>query len=236
MQKTITQNKQTQFLGIKAIVFDFDNTLILDEKTRRGSEELKDEAWPKVFSEYGSDLIVFHYERAKKKTIGGKADRKDVFEEICRNLGIPEAEIPAEIVRRSAHFNRLLQEGIKKIGISPQAREALVNLSQRMPLYINTATPVEYLLESLNLLGLVYVFKAVYGRPGTKLENMRAIISAESVSSGEILFVDDQEASWAISQEIGCRFVGMHTARNAWRKESQPFPVVRSIEELLRLT
>jgi len=157
----------------------------------------------------------------------------DFVRGVCRHLNMPEEKIGSEVVRRCDDFNRVVQEGIRGIEISEQVRAALTELSGRMPIYVNTATPLEAVLESLDALGLSSLLKGVYGRPGTKLGNIQEIIALERVDPSEVLFVDDQPTGWNVAQEVGCMFFGIHTARNtAWHKTGLPFLVLRSLAEL----
>ncbi len=221
---------------IKLLVLDFDNCLILNEETGEGSEEVKDKAWFEVFPEYDQDILKSLIETAKKDFVGGKGDRNDLVISLCRHLGLEESKIKEESIKRLNHFDEIMQRGIKEIGISEKARGFLSDFSSKIPIYLNTATPTKNVLKSLELLGIKEFFKGVYGRPGTKLDNMKAILASESVKSSEVIFVDDQESSYQIAKEVGCKFIGIHTARNKlWQNDLQSFPIIRSIDELPNL-
>ena len=221
---------------IKVIVFDFDNCIVLDEKTRTGSEEVKDGAWFEVFSEYNRAELDTVVEKVKRDIAGGKGDRKDIAARVLKHFGFPESEIPQEVPRRCQRFDEIIQEGIKRISISDATRESIAELAERFPLYINTATPREAALESLAVLRIAGFFKAVYGRPGTKVGNLREILAAESATPSEMLFIDDQESGRKAGEEIGCTFVGMQTARNKlWNETPQPFPIIKSFKEISHL-
>lgn len=220
-------------MTVKVIVFDFDNCIVLDEQTRKGSEEVKDRAWFDVFSEYDAKELDTVVEQTKKDIAGGKGDRNDIAARVLKHFGFPEQEIPQEVARRCRRFDEIIQEGIKKISISSATRDSIAELSKNFPLYINTATPREAALESLKALGIAESFKGIYGRPGTKLGNLRDIIAAESIHPDEMLLIDDQESGWKAAKEVGCQFVGMQTARNKpWNENPQPFPIIKSFKEI----
>lgn len=217
----------------KVIVLDMDNCILLDDTTGKGSEELKDEAWFEIYPEYERAALEPALEEAKKIAAGGKGDRKDIVRWLCRHFGVPEDKIPAEIILRCDNFNNVVQNGIKNLEISERTRKSLALLSLRAPLYVNTATPRENAQESLEALGLSTFFKEILGRPGTKIGNLRDIISRENIDPNELLFVDDQYGGYLAAEEAGCRFVGIHTAKNkAWHNTPQPFPIIRLLEEL----
>ena len=225
-------------MTIKAIALDFDNCIALNYETRMGSEEIKDEAWFKIFPEYDRGALEPVLEKVKKEIAGGKGDRKDIVKRVCEHFGISETKIQDEVIKRCDGFNRVVQEGIARLGISPQTAEDLATLSKKIPLFVNTATPREGALESLDALGVRHYFKEVYGRPGTKINNLKDIISSEAIAPYELLFVDDQESGYNAAREVYCSFVGIHTARNkAWHDVMKlPFPLIFYLRELLPLT
>lgn len=223
-------------MSTKCVVLDADNCLFLDEKTGEGSEEIKDEAWYSVFPEYSRETLDSAMRAAKENLASftaGQADRQDLVREVCRYFRISNEQVEDEVVRRRDHFNRVVQEGIRQIGMPAQKRAALVQISGAMPIYVNTATPLDAARESLDALGLSPLLKGMYGRPGTKLGNLQEIIRVEGLDPTEVLVVDDQPTGWSVAQQLGCRFVGIRTERNrAWHDTPQPFPIIRSLSEL----
>jgi len=223
----------------KCLILDFDNCIALNEKTGKGSEEIKDVAWYPVFPEYGREELDAAMKAARENLASfaaGQADRQDLVREVCRYFSIPDEQIKDEVVRRCEAFNQIVQKGIAEIGVSEKAREALTRLAKTMPIYVNTATPTDAVIQSLEALGFIPIITRahVYGRPGTKKSNLQSIIEIEDVRAEEVLFVDDQPTGWAIAQELGCRFVGIYTARNkAWHETPQPFPIISSLSKLV---
>ena len=223
-------------MSIKVIVLDFDNCVLLDEKTRQGSEEVKDRAWFEVFSEYRPERLEPVLEQAKTEVSGGRGDRDDIAEKILKHFNWPEKKLKTEIKRRCDTFNQMVQKGILQIGVSEKTKTTLTDLSARLPLYVNTATPVEAARESLDALDIEKIFTGVYGRPGTKTDNLSKIIDEEKIDPKHLLFVDDQQSGWQAAQEVSCQFIGIHTARNtSWHKKKQPFPIINSLDEIKKL-
>lgn len=218
---------------IKVLVLDFDNTLILNQETGSGSEELKDQAWYKVFPECEPDKLRSIIDLVKGEYVSGRGDRNDFVIKMLHHLKFKDSEIEKESARRLNSFDKIMQDGIIKIGVSEKVKDFLASFATRASIYLNTATPVENVSKSLDLLGIKKFFKKIYGRPGTKLDNIKAILASESINPSEVLFVDDQEDSYQISKQVGCKFVGIHTARNKlWHKGLQTFPIIESIDEL----
>lgn len=223
-------------MNVKVIVLDFDNCIVLNEETRRGSEEMKYQAWFWVFSGHNSMIVDEILQHVTHDIAGGIGDREDIVARICRYFGYPEEEIAHQITSRCNRFNEIVQEGIKKIGISSRTRNALVRLACRLPLYINTATPYDATWESIHALGITDYFTGVYCRPQKKVDSLISIIAKESIHPAELLFVDDQPSGLNAAEEIGCKFVGIHTAKNtAWHTKRQLFPIIYHLEELLEM-
>ena len=218
---------------VKVVVFDFDNCIALDETTGEGSEEIKDQAWFEVFTEYAPEALAPVLKAAQLAIAAGKGDRKDIVRQILGHFGWPEAQIPDEVTRRCDRFNMIVQENIKRIRISPLVLDSFAELFGRLPLYLNTGTPRENVIETLQTFGLTHFFKDVYGRPGTKVGNLQAIIAAEGIRPDEMLMVDDQPSVYEITKKIGCQFVGIRTKRvRLWHEKSHPFPLISSLAEL----
>lgn len=214
----------------QVIVFDFDNCIALDPHTGEGSEEVKDRAWYDVFPEHDPVILAEVLENAQRAFAGGKGDRKDIAGMILDRFGFAGC-VSEEAIRRCSRFEDIVQEGIKRIIIPPEVHRAILRITQRIPLYLNTATPVEAMQKTLRALRLD-LFKGVYGRPYTKVENLRLIANAEHASFREMIFVGDSKGDYDAARKVGCWFIGVRTKRNsAWRK-SQPFPTIGSLAEL----
>jgi len=230
---------------IKALALDFDNCIILDEKTRKGSEEVKDEAWFSVFPEIARVELEPVLEKIKKEIAGGKGDRKDIvtsvysrfLSELTGKTSIPSiatAYMETEIMMRCDRYNYFVQEGIKRIGVSVETRRTIEKLSLQLPIYINTATPSGAILQSLDSLTLTKYFKGVLGRPKSKVENLFSIMASEDLARPtELLFVGDSTSDLAAAEKAGCLFVGMHTKRNKAWHTSTTFPLIFSLSELV---
>ena len=65
--------------------------------------------------------------------------------------------------------------------------------SQKIAIFLNTATPVEEVQGILENRGLASLFDGVYGSPASKLENLQAIADRLGLQPDEILFVGDGE-------------------------------------------
>ena len=219
----------------KVIVFDFDNCIALNERTGEGSEEIKDRAWFEVFPECDPQKLDVIIEQVQQEIAGGKGDRKDIALRVLSHFDlVVEENMSDELARRCGRFDEVVQHGIRLLGISPTAVSTLNKLSEEYLLYINTATPRETILETLEAAGLT-CFLGVYGRPGTKVSNLGDIASMEGICFGKMLFVGDMPGDRDAAKQVGCRFIGIRTKRNTEWHAPQPFLVLRSIAELKKV-
>lgn len=216
---------------IKVIVLDADNCIFLNEETREGSEEIKDRAWFELFSEYDQKKLNEVIENAKHDIAGGRGDRNDIARRVLEHFGFTTSQVADEVIKRCELFDVIVQRQIVSIPIRKEVYEVLKKLSGHFALYLNTATPRDSILKTLDILNL-NIFKGVYGRPGTKVENLRAIINSEAIQPEKMLFVGDMQSDCNAAQDVGCRFVGIHTKRNWPWGEAQSFPIISSLTEL----
>lgn len=216
--ENIHMTKDTLYMqNIKVVILDFDNTLILDEASGVGSEEKKHDAWYGVFPEIPADTLSTRLDELQRKIVGGKGDRMDIIRALCADVGAPEDG--AEYARRNESFNAKVQEGVLEIGMSTEKREVLRALAGRYKLYLNSATLLPALRESLDALGIGDVFIGIYGRPGTKESNLREIIAHAQVNPQDVLCVDDQPKAYEIARAVGCQFIGMRTSAVQWPED-----------------
>lgn len=216
--------------NISAMVFDFDNVIVL-KVDGTGSEEVKDAAWPEVFGEDWKRLAGA-FPAMVKRWSGGKGSRFDIVRDALAHLGF-QGDLEKEVRKLCEDFNRLVQEGIVEIGVAPGARAFLKTLSKRLPLFINSATPTSAMNETLERLGIKHLFREVYGQEGGKAESIRRAMAVMSATDPkQILFVGDSPTDYEAAKTVGCRFIGVGTKRNKWKDAPQPFPVISGTHEL----
>ncbi|MBP9760243.1 MAG: HAD family hydrolase [Candidatus Pacebacteria bacterium] len=219
---------------IKVVILDFDNTLILDEVTGRGSEDKKVEVWYQVFSEIPADRLATLMIDLQKQIAGGRGDRKDIVRALCREIGVTDEMLEAECGVREYAFDEQVQKGVLEVGMSDENKQALRALATQYSLYLNSATPLEALERSLKALGIRDAFVQVYGRPGTKEENLHAIVAHSGVNVDNMLFVDDQPKAGEIARTVGCQFIGMRTAGvTTWPEGIQTACSIRELVKVL---
>ena len=213
--------------GIAKIVFDFDQVLV------EGSDEVKQATWPLVFKKYGGRYVEPLAIAQKRDGHGAGGDRYTMMESVFKALGEPEDVIARLVAEGAQVFDEHVQIGIGKIGVQADTRAMLERLSRRYRLYVNTATPREPFLKTIDLLGIGHWLSGVYGRPFTKVQNLEAI-AADGVCSPNraILFVGDSPNDYLAAKEFDCWFIGLIEPRNDWASKKQDFPVVTRTPEI----
>lgn len=186
----------------KVIVFDYDDTL-------SKSEYIKQEAPIGIFSVVpGAREIVREYRAAHRNT-----PRRELIAEILAVLeerGVRVTiEKPLEYFLNE--FNRLAEEAQITGPLIPGAEEALRLFSLTSSLYINTATPQEYIKRVIPARGWSSFFKGIYGcsHPSAKIDNLREIIAREGVFSHEVVVVGDGKSDLESATTCGCYFIGI---------------------------
>lgn len=220
-------------MKIEAVVFDLDNTLLLDPATGEGSEEIKDQAWYRVFAEYNPNLLKPVLENAQKRVLDGMGDRQDIAKEVLLAFRYSVNNLEQESLRKCERFDQIVQEGISKLGISLEVKNFLNQLGFKYPLFLNSSTPLESITRTLKSLEIYDYFTDVYGRPGTKFDNLLKIVAKSTTRAKPVLCVDDSEAGYLAASAVGCQFIGIRTNRNKiWHQRTNPFPTVSSVLDL----
>lgn len=189
---------------IKTIVFDWDGTLV-------DSLQLKHDVWFLIFPRHTKAYFAMQKLLPELKTSTRSQILKKVFTASGDN-SISEEEF---IAKYSAVYRDNVEGGILKNGFLPGAKEVLENFHEKLPLYVNSATPEESLLSIVEKIGAKKYFKDIYGRSlaqenhtqyDLKVENLRDIAKKENLNPKEILMVGDADADEKASEIFGCKF------------------------------
>lgn len=178
----------------KAIVFDFDGTLV-------DSNEIKWSGFEYVFSEYVDQMPqISAYCRGSNHTIRGEK-----FRFVCEQ--ILHIEYTAERERSlHARYAAYTTEGVARAPEIPGAAEFVRQVGGKQTALLSS-TPHEILLDILDRKGWRSMFKTIQGAPVVKREWLSRYAATLGCSAREILFFGDTDEDAASAREFGCEFV-----------------------------
>ena len=226
-------------MAISALVLDFDGVIIDSESGKQNAwfDVLKTDADPAGFSwtTFDSEKLI---QAAHAAWIEGTArgSRYDIIEHMMDAVGYPKtkkliqwyADRYAEIVRVSVFSKE----------VSDDARKALDELSKKVPLYLNSATPEKELKTVMMELGLEKYFKGILGKAperyeNSKVQNLELVSQKENIPVEDILFVGDAESDYLAARTAKTQFVRFKSFSNekTWNPEA-PRSITR-LSELL---
>lgn len=196
---------------IKVIGFDFDGVIV-------DSNTLKRDAWFRIFPQ---ELGITRDE-IRESVDRVRDTRYDIIRDILRKKGVPEGKnLEALVNEYAARF----ADAIKEMRLMPGVLETLPLLRDRFPLYINSATPIEPLRETIERLKIIAYFKDIFGGKDSKEAHLGTIFVREAIPPEELLFVGDGESDLNAARSVGCKFLGVPNEFNKWGKETE-FPLL----------
>ncbi|MGB9499240.1 MAG: HAD family hydrolase [Dissulfuribacterales bacterium] len=184
-------------MGIRAIVFDFDGTLI-------DSNTLKYNAYFKLFpADDRHEQII----RSVLSKIFEKS-RYAILEKILNRLGnIQPLSIKEKIGELALRYNEIVVAGAKSCPEKPGAEKALKKLTLTYDLYVSSTTPDADLKEIIQFRNWNDYFRAVFGYPHEKPATLKHIMTMENLTADEILVVGDGESDRESAMDNDCPFI-----------------------------
>jgi phosphoglycolate phosphatase len=183
-------------MGIRAIVFDFDGTLV-------ESNQIKYDVYFELFPSDSRhariirDVLSESFEQT----------RYVILEEILRRLGVGDhAHVRREVNKLAERYNDIVLAGAKTCPERPGAEKALRRLASVYPLYLSSTTPQVSLEEIIRFRKWDGYFRAVFGYPHEKTETLRRIMALEKAHCDQVLVVGDGESDRKSAAESGCPF------------------------------
>lgn len=184
---------------IRAVVFDFDGTLVDSVAIKEGA-----------FVEVARDLDGGEAAMQQVRSDGLPQDRHAVFQRFAESIAGRNdvSDAAAWGQELTARYSALCEERISACLECRGASELLYRLRENgYLLYLNSATPTEALRPILARRGLAEAFHQIYGIPPSKEENLRAIVAEAGAQPDEVLVVGDGADDEASAAAVGCHFL-----------------------------
>lgn len=220
-------------MAVRYVSFDFDNTLLL-------SEECKRVTMRELCGRYQGGLDILDTIPTDSRTAppGVSVTRHTIFSSFARAL--PEGALPEGETADSfgellcAEFSMLVQKRLCEADEVPGAAALLAHLSAHgVPCCVNSATPIEPLEEIVRARGWDGHFQAIWGAPGTKVDNLTLAARSRNLLPEEVVHVGDGDNDRKAAREFGCPFIGVCNSADgpdgAWKGAS--FAVVPDMHQ-----
>ncbi len=181
--------------AIRVIVFDLDGTLI-------ESDAVKSRAYFDIFPPAAAPAVEAAI----------RADRyENRFDRIARILrGVNGAEpSEGEVARLAQAYNDICESHQATCPEREGASRVLSRLAVSNPLYMCSGTWEESLLRVVKARGWESHFRAVYGGPRRKSENLARVAQHARAAWGEMLVIGDTRDDMDAALGLGCRFWGV---------------------------
>jgi len=189
----------------RCVVFDFDGVLVDSNATKR-------RAYFAIFADLDptGELV------ATALATHGDGDRFQIIGAISERL-VATGRLPMEdatVADFATAYNEICEEFAATCAEIGGASAALEVLAPRCALYINSATPEAPLRRIVARRGWEQHFRAVLGRPRSKVENLQDALEREGLAPQQAVMVGDGRHDIAAARTLGCRFVGVRNSFN----------------------
>ena len=98
---------------------------------------------------------------------------------------------------------------------------------------INSATPIEPLKKIVNCMDFKKDIHDVYGRPNSKIINLKLAIKKFSVKESEVLIIGDGESDRYCAESINCDFIALENSFSKFKKK--PSYIINNFYEIIDL-
>ena len=178
---------------IRAVVFDFDGTLVL-------SNAIKEDSFYAVAGAFPGGR-----ERMQMVVAMKPGDRSAVWTRFTSEMGLVERT--NDLI---AQYTALCETRIKACPERSGASASLQTLrAAGLRLYVNSSTPAEPLRSITAARFAAGTFDGVHGGHGRKLENLRYIAAAARLEPSHIAMVGDGIDDFDAARAFGCHFFGV---------------------------
>jgi len=206
-------------MSVRAIVFDFDGTLV-------ESVDAKTQAFRTLFEDYPDHvarIVALHLEH------GGRS-RFEKFEMIYRDI-LGRQPVAGEFQELGRRFEALVGDQVVNCPFVRGAKAFLDEYSRRLPLIVLSGTPDGELKSIIERRQMTPFFDEIHGSPPGKEEILTSLLERRGWAATDVLFVGDAMSDWLAASALQSQFVARVPAG-----EDGVFPdSVRKIPDLTAL-
>jgi phosphoglycolate phosphatase-like HAD superfamily hydrolase len=192
----------------RAVFFDFDGVIA-------DSVDVKTAAFCGLYSEHGPKVMA-KVEAYHLTHLGMTRFQKIAY--FQRELVAGPAD-EAAINTLADRFGRDVKERVIACAEIPGASHVLKVLSERLPLFVISATPDQELVEILTARDIVHHFTSAHGASRNKPDTLAHLITTHRLDPGSCIMVGDAMTDFNAAAKNGVRFIGVVGAGRG-----NPFP------------
>ena len=193
---------------IDAIFFDFDGVLA-------ESNEVKIEAFRRLYEPYGQDVVTEVIERHVQQEGVSRVVKLESFHRDLLGIELDEGGL-ADLAQT---FSDLVEDAVVACHAVPGAIAALDVWAAHCPLFVVSGTPQDELRRIIGRRGMEGYFQTVYGSPRKKPDIVGEKLGDLGVDAARALFVGDSLTDYDCARDVGTHFLGRVPA---WRTSRFP--------------
>ncbi len=185
-------------MNFDAFIFDFDGVLA-------DSVEVKTRAFAKLFESYGENIVKKVVEHHR---MNGGMTRYDKFRAYYKDfLGKPLSD--KKMTQLANEFSNLVVDEVVAADEIAGASQFLKQMSQKIPCFVNSATPNNEIVEIVKRRGWDSYFKEVLGAPTSKKDNLADLLARYQLVAERCLFFGDATSDYKAAMACGVPFFGI---------------------------
>jgi phosphoglycolate phosphatase-like HAD superfamily hydrolase len=185
---------------IRAIVFDFDGTLV-------DSVHVKRLAYDAAFARFPKAHVYIEKSLARYPD----RDRRFIIDVIVRHLRrageVSSDDAPKVIAGATRRYADFCRKGVAAAADFRGVEDTLSVLARRRVIAINSGTPQRQLRHLIRNRSWGRWCQLVYGAPASKESNLQRIAAELGLRPDQMVMVGDSDVDERASKKIGCAFI-----------------------------
>lgn len=182
---------------VKAVVFDFDGTLV-------DSNHLKENLFYEIVKNHPKGLILM-----KKILSSNASDRYSIIKRYSES----QNNIEVSYKKLLSNFNKISTEKVSNAREISGASELLNTLKKhKVDIYLSSATPRYWLLKIISKRKWDGFFKQIFGFPQKKNDSIKKLLN--KYDSSEIIIIGDGHDDEESAKNFNCKFFKVNQTKS----------------------